>query len=144
MAGVVLGLALGGGLAVAAIFFVVFGAAAGLLLLPLALLRLTDTGVRSTTPDRLGCGGGALAAGAVGAATLGCTVNCGFTSPAGLSSPKRLRLVSTTTVLVRPCEKLCFTRPCSTAGRFSVNVWPLRGAPDFGSLVSLLSVMLSL
>ena len=42
----------------------------------------------------------------------------------GSSQSSRLRLVSTTTVLLRPWAKLCFTLLCSIAGRLSVRVPP--------------------
>jgi hypothetical protein len=71
-------------------------------------------------------GAAALGAGAVagaGACALGAAPASGSPGFAGWIT--RLRLVSTTTVLERPCGKFCRTRPCSTAGRRRLNVRPV-------------------
>src|SRR5687767_12715251 len=45
--------------------------------------------------------------------------------PGSPGTEVRLRLISTATVFDRPWEKFWRTRPCSTAGRFMLNVRPI-------------------
>ncbi len=108
--------------------------------------RCSAVKVGRTTPV-LGGGGAAGFAGAVGtglAATwagaavsgaAGAAVRAG--TPTGGASPGvkiRRFTFSTTTVLLRPCEKLCRTEPCST-GRFKCSVAFGGGAPTDLSLL---------
>jgi hypothetical protein len=85
--------------------------------------------------DTDGCGGrtGAVLGGAAGGA-----VGSLATTLPGVTT--RVFTFSTTTCLLRPCEKLCRTVPCS-AGRFKDNVFvPLTervfSPALFGSLIS--------
>src|ERR1700731_3001894 len=93
-------------------------------------LRSSSVSVRRTTPEALrGAAGGAAAGRASGAALAGAagaalatTGSGACVSVAGPSPPmRRLPRFSTTTCLVRPWLKLCFTVPVSTRG-LSVKV----------------------
>src|SRR5690348_11783930 len=99
-------------------------------------------------PERSGGGGGAFGAScttgaaATGAAAAGFGVNTEGATGSGLSpGNENLRfLVSTTTDLVRPCEKFWRTVPCSRPGRFSVKVFfgvtlNVLSSPDFVSFI---------
>src|ERR1700690_2016279 len=89
--------------------------------------RSSSVSVRKTTPEllRADAGGGAgraAGAGVAGLAGLATTGSGACVSVAGPSPPtRRLPRFSTTTCLVRPWLKLCFTVPVSTRG-LSVKV----------------------
>src|SRR5438445_2500352 len=95
-----------------------------------------------------GGGGGALGAscttgGAATTAGFGVKTGTGAAATGSGLSPgsENLRfLVSTTTDLVRPCEKFWRTVPCSMPGRFSVKVFfgvtlNVLSSPDFVSFI---------
>ena len=68
---------------------------------------------RAEAVSALGAAGGGAAAGAAGADRAAAAASAGVKI--------RRFTFSTTTALLRPCEKLCLTVPCST-GRFRCNV----------------------
>jgi hypothetical protein len=76
-----------------------------------------------------------------GAAGLGAALGA-TTTGAATGAGRREGTFSTTTALVRPCEKLCLTISCP-AGRFKVSV-PLAGMESGLSLVLVLSSVMRL
>src|SRR5690606_33820503 len=80
-------------------------------------------------------------AGAAGAGPAGAGFGENTAAASGFSPGlTNLRVVSTTTDLVRPCEKFCRTVLCSTPGRFNVSVYlgvtlNVLSSPDFVSLI---------
>src|SRR6478609_4825692 len=105
--------------------------------------RSSSVRVRKTTPDGLrggAAGGAGRASGALTGAALATTGSGACVSVAGAASPptRRLPRFSTTTCLVRPWLKLCFTVPVSTRG-LSVKV--LVGTVSFFSPGEFLSTI---
>src|SRR5206468_3054395 len=78
-----------------------------------AALAGAATGAAAAGAAALGCAG---AAAGLGASEIGPAAGAGF-SPGATTR----RFVSTTTTLLRPCEKLCLTVPAST-GRLRCSV----------------------
>src|SRR5688572_25335188 len=77
-------------------------------------------------------------AGAAGAAGFGVNTEAASDLSPGIENLRFL--VSTTTALVRPCEKFWRTVPCSRPGRFSVRVFlvltlKVLSSPVFVSLI---------
>ena len=102
----------------------------------------SSVSVRSTMPDRVAGSAGSGFGSARGGGGRRFSATGSRVSGRGCSPGPgvRLRLISTATVLERPCEKFWRTRPCSMTGRFTLRVRPLVCLV----VVSLVSLMRSL